>query len=550
MMATAAIEAECLYRSFLSHCFYDVEKLEMEATADAGNVASILESFSTRSLLEKCEVVRAQPRRTQKALQVVVLDCPESTPGVAVLVHDANKKEVYCMLHLYSCDVDGGGVSSVADAARRWRTMIRLPGCNTSVKIIFVEGLLLFCQPDTPSGCVLVLDTGPLTCMDDVLTAQPVLTGISFSSCTGCYDASIQCVLLSCLGAHSLLSVTVPVDPRKRRDGATILDQLSLAVPRGSLHFHVCCEVLVVCPSRITQHGWVALASLGKRLLLRFEMQAKVCLQYCLALGGGQYLLLLALEDGTVQPFRVSSSPPSIMKTGPPTRVFDGDFSQWVAVRCAPAGDNRVALISKRQCALLSVTDAVTVGVVTVLSRYDAPAVSNMDVLRLQFPATLQGNFPYVLLVSSVGQSCVRVFPFQRTINLTVDAEKFFCGSDAVVCKDALEAAAQHSSVNVSQKLGLLAHIKHMLQGKRRHSSSGYFEPRVKEEHVIATLCQGFGTMLGEKECPPYEVFALDSRFRGFLMCTFAFGSHDCYILRDAALHNALRQVAALFVSA
>ncbi|KAH9598296.1 hypothetical protein LSM04_000442 [Trypanosoma melophagium] len=238
--------AEFYYRSFLNHCFYDVEELNINNLTNT-SPSSILTYSPRLSLLERCDVIRSQTRSFLKVLQIIVVHITASTP-VAELVHDV-KGEVYCSLHLYDVSESDDPNLPVSRGLLDDRHFtIALPEYTTELKMIAIENLLFFCQAGNASGIVLLLDKIVVNSSPENLTPYPILGTFPFLSFSGYYDDSNYSALLSFLDTHKLFSVTIPVDIHRRKEDISTTRVLYLSVPRGSLHFHVCCVLIIVCP--------------------------------------------------------------------------------------------------------------------------------------------------------------------------------------------------------------------------------------------------------------------------------------------------------------
>ncbi|ORC86941.1 uncharacterized protein TM35_000252370 [Trypanosoma theileri] len=540
-MKSCEVSAELYYRSFLKHCFYDVEKLNINHLLNEYS-SSILKSSSRRSLIERCDVIRSETRNLLKVLQIIVIHNTGSTPGVAVLVHDVSKDEVYCSLHLHDVSESDDRNSSVSTGLRDNRHFtIVLPECNIDLKMITFENLLFFCQSSSSSGFVLLMDISAVTNSSELLTPCPVLEDFSFLTCSAYYDDSHHSVLFSFLDTHKLFSLTIPVDFYRRREGISTIRVLYLSLPQGSLHFHVDRDLIIVCPSLKKETNWLSLFFMKEEPVCKYDMKARVCLYYSIVVGSHHYLVLLAMEDGSVQTFQFRSK--TIVKGGL-TKVFEGDILHKEAQEFVPMGGDKIALITKYQCALLSIVDTTLTGVVSVLSIYSSSEISNMTILKLQFPYELQGNFPFVLLVSTLGYAGVRIYSFQHMKTLCVNVDASPSGISSVISDDELELTTADLVNNKGGRVtGLFSHIKSIFQRGKTERRSGYFEPNIKNEDAILTLCQGFGELSIDKLSPPYQLIALDSRVRGFLVCVSTKNTNHCYLLRDYALHHALRQL-------
>ncbi|KEG10322.1 hypothetical protein DQ04_03881070 [Trypanosoma grayi] len=319
-----------------------------------------------------------------EVVHFVAIDYAGASLGVAILIHDVNSNEMYCSLRVY--DIGRSGLFLLPPHLPRGKLVADalpccIPGCNTDLKMMVDERLLLFCLPGTASGLVLLLDTSKVIPSTDAPLPEVVLKGLSFCTRSGVYDAIRQRALLSLLGAREILTVAIPVDSDKRNDNTAVVSLFRLSVLRGSLHFHVCACVLLVCPTKKTKIGCVRLFFfVGEAPVLKCGMRVRVCLYYSSVLGDGHHLVLLAMEDdGSVQSFQIH---PTILVTkGEPMKVYDEDAQQGTAPRLSLTGKERLA------------------------------------------PRELYGSFPYALLVTASGHPCVRFSFFLLLFN-----ERQVCG--------------------------------------------------------------------------------------------------------------------------
>ncbi|KAH9598288.1 hypothetical protein LSM04_000030 [Trypanosoma melophagium] len=249
------------------------------------------------------------------------------------------------------------------------------------------------------------------------------------------------------------------------------------------------------------------------------------------------------MEDGSIQTFQFRST--TILKGGL-TKVFEGNIPHKEAQEFVPMGGDRIAIITKYQCALLSIAGTTVKGVVSVLSIYSSSEISNMTILKVQFSHELQGNFPLVLLVSTMGKCGVRLYSFQRMKTVCVNVDASPSGISSAVSDDGLESTMTDLVNKGGRVTGFFSHFKAVFQrGKTERRCCS--EPYIKNEDAILTLCQRFGEFSVDKSSPPYQLIALDSRIRGFLGCISTKNSNQCYVLRDMKLHNALRQLWMVF---